>query len=33
MDVERGESCRAAAELGELLADLVPHWPELVASH
>jgi hypothetical protein len=33
MDIEGREARCAIAELGESLADLVPHWPELVASH
>ena len=33
MDIEGGEARRATAELGEAFADLVPHWPELIASH
>jgi hypothetical protein len=33
MDIEGREASSATAELGEAFADLVPHWPELVASH
>jgi hypothetical protein len=33
VDVERREALGAIAELGETLADLVPHWPKLFASH
>ncbi len=33
MDIERRQASCACREFGEAFADLVPYWPELVASH
>jgi hypothetical protein len=33
VDIERRQSSCASGEFGEAFADLVPYWPELVASH
>ena len=33
VNIEGREAFGAVCELGEAFADLVPHWPELLASH
>jgi hypothetical protein len=33
MDVERRQALGAAAEIGDSLADLVPHWSEAIRRH
>ena len=33
VNIERGQTSCASGEFSETFADLVPYWPELVASH